>query len=692
VQSIVLLVLVICVLALPGTAASLAVFPPGEASTVTRLAAVFGLGYAASAGCAFLLAAAHAFHLDFFIALWLAVSAVLWVAALRRGSLRDHARALGGDFGANRLWLVLGALVIAILLILHLRFMYMLGASRYVYYQGGMQIANAGGVPSSSLEYGQSWPPATDKIVLDAFTGVLVLLNPNAAIGPGVLLWISILGSALGLWATGWELGLRRTSILLPLLVVNNQLLSKIGSTFNPVAALHARHIRVSTDFAEYRAEDFGRAVAFCALALGIYAIRKRKWGPALAAGVVLAAASGTHLIPAAVVAIALFFAGVAELLRVSGTRARLVVARQFAVLGSACAFLAVLIRLFAGGTFGLGGASNPSGYAALHMSFDPTAYLFSGAFVPWGPGAAGGGHWYVSPWHVVDYIMSGADIHWPAWATWLLFAAVLAAAVLLFLFAQGDLRIAGIVGGGLLAALIGTALFFSYNYYRIYVDGTFGERRLQDFSLLALLIVGLGALEALLAYLGRHRPGVPLTAAVAIIVVLSVLVLPASAASGPLGRVSRERVSIINWLREHTPCNARFLVNQRTEGAFTVLTGRFALLEGMGPFLRVDKLPYVIDVFLAARHFFKDPLSHEAFLRQHDISYVVLTGQNQLLGYTGQTGKVNVHGIRTAPFLQPVLTRPYVTVYQVQGVAPPPVSPLLKGPYIHCMTSPVHF
>jgi hypothetical protein len=692
VHSIVLLVLVACILALPGIAASLVVFPPGEASIVTRLAAVFGLGYAASAGCAFLLAAAHAFHFGFFIALWLAVSAVLWVAALRRGSLRDHARALRGDIAANLLWLLLGALVIAVLLILHLKFINMLGASRYVYYQGGLQIANTGGVPSASLEYGQSWAPATDKIVLDAFTGIVVLLDPNAAIGPGVLLWFSLLGSALGLWATGWELGLRRTSILLPLLVVNNQVLSKIGSILHPVTVLHARHVRVSTDFTEYRAEDFGRAVAFCALALGIYAIRKQKWGPALAAGVVLAAASGTHLIPAAVVAIALFFVGVAELLRAGGKRARLIVLRQFAVLSSASAVVAVLIRVFAGGTFGLGGASSPSGYAALHMSFDPTAYLFSGAFVPWGPSAAGGGHWYYSPWHVVDHIMGGADIHWPAWATWLLFAAVLAAAVLLFLFAQGDLRIAGIVGGGLLAALIGTALFFSYSYYHVYVDGSFGYRRLADFSIIGLAIVGLGVLEALLEYLGRHWSWASLTAAVAIIVVLSALVLPASAVSGPLGSVSRERVSLINWLRGHTPCNARFLVNQRTEGAFTVLTGRFALLEGMGPFLRVDKLPYVINLFLAARHFFEDPLSHEAFLRQHDISYVVVTGQNQLLGYTGQTGKANEDGLRAAPFLHPILTRPYVTVYQVQGSNPLPVSPLLKGPYIHCMTSRVHF
>jgi len=678
-HSFVLLGLVACVLALPGAAASFAFFPPGKISIVTRSAAAFGLGYATSVGCAFILAAAHAFRLNFFIAFWLAASAVLWLVALRRASLREHVHALGEDIAANRLPLLLGALVIAVLLILHFRFLHLLGASRYVYYQGGMQIANNGGIPSSSLEYGQSWPPATDKIVLDAFTGVLVLLYPNVAVGPGVLLWFSILGSGLGLWATAWELGLRRTGILLPLLVVNNQVL------FHTARAAH----RVSTDFAEYRAEDFGRAVAFCALALGIYAIRQRKWGPAFAAAIVLAAASGTHLIPAAVALIALCCATAAEILLGKGKNSRLMILRQGAVLGSVFALLAVLIRLFAGGTFGLGGASNPSGYTAMHMSFDPTAYLFSGNFVRWG--SAGSGHWYVPPGRVVADIMTGPDLQWPGWALWLLVTGSLLTAIVLFLLAPADLRITGVVGAGLLVGLTGTALFFAYHYH-VYVDATFGVRRLPDFASLGLAILALGLLETLLAWLGTHSLKAPLAVPAAIVVLLSVWVLPASTATQPLSHVSHQRIMLVNWLRTHTPCNARFLVNQRTEGAFTALTGRFALLEGMGPFLRPDRLRYVISLFLAARQFFEAPLSHEVFLRQHGISYVVVARQNQLLGYGGPTGKVNRPGIHAAPFLHPVLVKPYVTVYQVQGAHPLTDSPLLKGPYLHCITSPVHF
>src|SRR5579862_3865144 len=193
-HSLLLLLLVAVLLAVPGCGASLAAFPPGEMSIVTRSAAAFGLGYAASGGCALALSAAHAFRLDIFIALWLAISAAAWVVALRRASLRDHARALLNDMSNNRLPLLLGTLVVLAVLIVHLRFLYLLGGPRYIYYLNGLQIANSGGVPASTLEYGQSWPPATDKVFLDSFTGAVATLSHNVALGPGVLVWLATLG------------------------------------------------------------------------------------------------------------------------------------------------------------------------------------------------------------------------------------------------------------------------------------------------------------------------------------------------------------------------------------------------------------------------------------------------------------------------------------------------------------------
>ena len=51
-HSLIVLAAVACVIAVPGIAAALAAFSPGEVAIVTRTAAAFGLGYAAAGGCA----------------------------------------------------------------------------------------------------------------------------------------------------------------------------------------------------------------------------------------------------------------------------------------------------------------------------------------------------------------------------------------------------------------------------------------------------------------------------------------------------------------------------------------------------------------------------------------------------------------------------------------------------------------
>jgi hypothetical protein len=111
-----------------------------------------------------------------------------------------------------------------------------------------------------------------------------------------------------------------------------------------------------------------------------------------------------------------------------------------------------------------------------------------------------------------------------------------------------------------------------------------------------------------------------------------------------------------------------------------------------MGPFLRVDKLPYVINLLLSSRQFFKNPQANEAFLREHDISYVVVSRVHLQLGYPGPTGRTNVQAMNAAPFLQRVFATPSAIVYRVVGARTPPVSPLLKGPVLHCIRMPIHF
>jgi len=673
-HSLIVLAEVACVLAVPGIAASLAAFRPGQVAIVTRLAAAFGLGYAAAGGCAFLLAAVHAFRLSFFIPLWIVVSAALWVVALRRASIHDQVTALIEDVNNNLFPLLLGAAVVGTVLIVHLRYLYLLGAPRYVYYLNGLEIANSHGVPSATLEYGQSWAPATDKIFLDAFTGVVALISNNVAAGPGVLLWVSTFGAAIGLWATAWELGIRRVGGLLPLLLLDNSLILNIAV--------------VTGDFTDYRSEDFGRAVAFCALALGIFAIRERRTLPAIIAGLVLGAASGTHLVPVVVVAIGLLFAGVAEFLRGHGTRNRLAPFQYGIILAAVGGAAGVIIRIFAGGSFGLGGASSPSTYNSIHTSFDPTAYLYYGGFIR--RAKPGSGPWYLPPSQTLYGMMTGSHFHWPSWALWVIFSAAVVATVLLFLLARDELRDAGVVGLGIFLGVMVIALAFDFHYH-VYIEATFGVRRLREATSFGLILIALGVIEALIALLARHRARLAVAVSAVVVIALAAWLLPNNSLRLDT-RLSRQRTVLINWMRTQTPCDARFLVNQRTEGPVTSLTGRYALLEGMGPFLRTDKLPYVVSLLLGSRQFFQDPQANEAYLRQHGISYVVVARVPFLLGYPGPTGVTNVAEMNSAAFLQRVLVTPAVIVYRVVGAHPAPVSPLLKGPVLHCITTPVRY
>ncbi len=672
-HSLIVLAVVTSVIAIPGIAAALAAFLPGEVAIVTRTAAAFGLGYGAAGGCAFLLAAVHAFRLSFFFPLWVVVSAVLWVVALRRAPIRDQITALVEDVKKNLFPLLLGAVVVGAVLIVHLRYLYLLGGPHYVYYLNGVEIANSHGVPSATLEYGQSWAPATDKIFLDAFTGVVALISNNVAAGPGVLLWVSTFGTAIGLWATAWELGIRRVGGLLPLLLLSNRLILNITV--------------VTSDFTDYRSEDFGRAVASCALALGIFAIRERRTRPAIIAGLVLAAASGTHLVPVVVVAIGLVSTGVAECLRAHGTRNRLAPFQYGIILAAVGGIGGVIIRVFAGGSFGLGGASSPATYSSIHTSFDPTAYLYNGQLIP--RAKAGAGPWFSPPSQILYRMMTGSQFHWPAWALGVMAAAAVVAGVLLFLLARDELRDAGLVGLGIFLGVMAIALAFDFHYH-VYLEATFGTRRLRETTSLGLIIIALGVIEGLIALLARHRARLAVAVSAVVVIALAAWLLPNNSLRHDT-RLSHQRTVLINWMRTQTPCDARFLVNERTEGAVTSLTGRYALLEGMGPFLRVDKLPYVVSLLLSSRRFFKDPQANEAFLRQHDITYVVVSRVRMQLGYPGPTGKTDIQAMNAAPFLQRVFMTPSAIVYRVVGAHAPPVSPLLMGPVLHCIRTPVH-
>ncbi|MCL2586563.1 MAG: hypothetical protein FWE35_29395, partial [Streptosporangiales bacterium] len=455
-----------------------------------------------------------------------------------------------------------------------------------------------------------------------------------------------------------------------------------------------------------------------CALALGVFAIRAGGWRRAMIAGVVLAAAAGSHLVPVVVVVFTLLSVGVAELLRgasaSAGARTRLVIVRDFAAMGGISGVIWLGIRLFAGGTLGLGGASSPGSYNVIGTWFDPTEYLYTGDFATRSPVERS--HFFLPGQQVLGTVVESATrATWPTAACVALLAGMLAGTVFLFIRFRDELGTIGIAGCGTLAFIIVLCLGFSFHYH-VWVDATFGVRRMAPYTSFGLVLVGLGLAESALLYVDLARvkrlldlPRGKLSlaevrakiavqgsaAAVVPVVALTAWVAPTSlpgamSVVGPERHVRQQNVAnamvaFTNWARADTPCGARFLVNSRPEGTMTALTGRFDLTEGMGSYLRPGTLPYVTSLMLSARSFYQHPWKHEAFLRQHNINYVVVTNLDYVLGYPGPLGVTNRASMSTAPFLHEVWDNGTVKVYEVKNVPVLPVSPLLQGPYLHC-------
>ncbi|MGZ6131067.1 MAG: hypothetical protein ACXWLF_03525, partial [Myxococcaceae bacterium] len=269
----------------PGLGATLAAYPPGRIGPATRLALSFGLGYAVVGVTAVALVIAHVLHPATFFAALAAVTAALWIAGLRRGSLREHAAALADDVAADRFGLAIGALVFLAIAIVRLRSSPLLNFEMFGpwrYWADGLEIADAGRVPAQTLQWGATWTPTVSKVVLNSYhAGLSYAIGRSPLPAMGALLWVASTGLAAGLWALGRELGLRRLAPLLPLLtlaVLNDE--------------LH-RNLDV------YTAENVGRMVAVCALVLGVRALRDRDgWTEPLLAALLFGAGFATHGVP----------------------------------------------------------------------------------------------------------------------------------------------------------------------------------------------------------------------------------------------------------------------------------------------------------------------------------------------------------------------------------------------------------
>ena len=460
----------------PGATALLALSRRISPPVPTALALVLALGYTVSGSVALVLALAHVFSTAAFAIGLVAAVAALLTVALSSGRPPRPAwvrRPAEAELPA----LAAGGLGLAVVAFSALRVdpaVNLTSGGRWRYWADGREIAVLGHVPSSVHQWGASYPTTVSKVFLNAFTaGFSSLAGADVLPGYGALYLLGLVGTAAALWALAWELELRATSPLVPLLCA---------------AFLHLHGVGVSERFAGieglYKAEWIGRMVAFTSLALAIRGLRRGERSSLLLGGGLLAVAAVTHGVPTLVV----LLLGVAYLAAWSVAERR---PRQAAVAVLTVALPATLVAgvvlLAAGGNLGFGGATSP--YVEVNGA-DPTA-LFTGS----GRGLRSG-TFYLQPWLLAKRLAeAGLSTEPGTLVMVLLIVAVAAAAVLGLWRMPRDLAPLPATAAlfGLLLWLVAVA--FSARSHA-YIPATFGQRRLFDFANLAVLLAVLPWLE----------------------------------------------------------------------------------------------------------------------------------------------------------------------------------------------------
>jgi hypothetical protein len=638
----------------PGLGATLAAYPPGRIGPVTRLALMFGLGYAVVGITAVALVIVHWLQAATFFALLAIVTAALWAYGLRRGPLREHWAALRDDVAADRWALAAGAIVLLAIAVVRLRSSPLLNFEMFGpwrYWADGLEIADAGRVPADTLQWGSTWTPTVSKVVLNSYhAGLSYAIGRAPLPAMGALLWLASTGLAAGLWALGRELGLRRLAPLLPLLtlvVLDDE--------------LH-RNLDV------YTAENVGRMVAVCALVLAVRALRDREgWTEPLLAALLFGAGFATHGVPVVALMVAMGWYAIARGLL---DRAWREILGRLVVVAAAAVALTVALLLASGGSIGFQGASGNSSYASFGHGVDPTASLLSGE-VRHSP--TDHGHWYVRPGAIMDDFTESATTlqDAPGWLVWLLPLGVLALAVVVLRRFPRDLAPLGVLAAGTAATLLAVAFLFSYRY-RTQIPGRFGIDREFDYVPLVLVLAALGLAEAALVRLRAVRAWIPVAVLAALVVVPAVAV---GATAGPARQGweqnGRNSVAVLDWVDEHVPCDARILPDRVTLGTFAAATGRVSVVEGMGPYLRPEMLHAVLGLVLRAHRFFQAPPGGAAMLHRLGVDEVLVVKGVRIGSMVGtlESG-VDPSAFRSVPYLRLIHSSPVLDVYQVRGAA----------------------
>jgi hypothetical protein len=616
---------------------------------------------------------------------WIVGSAGTFFIASRRRSLRAHLHGWTEDIRRSS-WEAATAVLVIV----------SAGIARWLvspataigptvprFWADALEIADAGGIPEGTLQWGTILPPTTSKVVLNSFNaGVSMLLGRDLVDSQAALLFVATVGLVLTAIALFKELGIRRLAPLGGLLLFLN----------------HAVPNDLVIDLGRNIAEDWGRLVAFASVLAWCLARSappgeefpqgaRNPWiraGPIAVSGLLLGVSAGTHLVAMSFGIAAICALGISSL--IEGGRV-ISIATTGAILGIALLF-GVVILWSAPGELGFGGASGGDPYRDLRSSlglpasFDPTRFITTHDV-----DAAQ----KVEQADVADvasefaYKVRGAktmqiDSEVRLSALPLAIPTILALLCALLVLAIGptSLRVVAVSAVILASALFLVGLAFALRYDE-FVLQAFGFRRLFSYAIVPHVMAFAAAGEALAMRFGRRDGGTSIVVAIAVTVAAVLAVAPVR--EGATSQPWTSQLALVRWLGRHVPCEGRVLMDRRTLGTFEAIAGRAGVLEGMGPHLRPEVLELAIGEIFRARSFFERPEEDLRYLRDRSVAAVVITRVSPrvaMLGY--RIAHMRPERLDRVPYLTPRFSNAAGSVYLVDGFEPNPASPLVAG------------
>lgn len=631
----------------PGFLASSALYRSGRLCVPGRVALSVALGYTISSVLAFGLAVANILQPVLFVVLLTAVSFAAGIVAIKGGGFRAQLSAMAHEVREEPWPLVAGLLVIALIAALKLPLsgLQNLGsATPFRYWADALELADSGQIPQQSLQWGSVYAPTISKVLLNSFgAGMSFVMQDAPFPAMRALTWLAAVGVSASFWWFAHELGLRLTAPLLPLLTLMNTIFRS----------------ELTNDLNFFRAESFGRMMAFSALALALRAARAREGRQDIVlAGVLFGVSAGTHLVPTAVALGILFWYGLFLIARTRGVDGFV---RRVVPIVCLAGVIGLLIPWLARGDLAFQATAGSNQYKAVG-GYDPTALFTSGEQRRFAPSSralyepAGGllrkhveSAIGLSPENPYLYLLGG-----------LLAAILLAATVPL------PLKPVPLVAMGFAANLIVVTLAFSY-LYDAFVPANFGGRRLADYNVLPVVLILLTAIEGALMLCRRVNVRVPMPAAAGITLAVALLLLSAMLPLPAPHLWQLRTIEYLNEIRSSLPCDARILSNRRTGGTIQVLTGRTGILEGMGPHLRPQFLRETVRLLLNANRFYQRPVSNADFLTRRKADYVLLVNRHP--DPTLRTVEANFGIFDDLPFLELVAETSDSDLYRVVGL-----------------------